>query len=142
MRIPMKVDYGVRALVDLALHSADAPIQTAEIAARQSIPEPYLEQLLPTLSKFGFIRSRRGPRGGHALARPASEITIDAVYEILEGTSHMLDCLEHPEGCTLSSVCGQRHMWGFVEQAIRVVLRDTTVAELASEQRKLVVLAT
>jgi Rrf2 family protein len=136
----MRVDYGVRALVDLAMHPGEGPIQTSEIAARQSIPEPYLEQLLPTLSKFGFIRSRRGPRGGHELAREPADIIIDAVYQTLEGTSPMLDCLEHPEGCSLHTVCGQRRMWGFVEEAIRGVLGETTLADLANEQRKLIVL--
>ena len=138
MKIPMKVDYGVRALVDLALHGDEGPVQTAEIATRQSIPEPYLEQLMPTLSKFGFIRSRRGPHGGHNLARPANDITLDAVLTTLEGTSSMLDCLDHPGECTLSSVCGQRHMWRAVEEAIRGVLQGTTVADLAHEQRQVV----
>jgi DNA-binding IscR family transcriptional regulator len=52
----------------------------------------------------------------------------------------MLDCLEHPEGCSLHSVCGQRIMWGFVEDAIRTVLGETTVADLVSDQRKLIAL--
>ncbi|MCI0778544.1 MAG: Rrf2 family transcriptional regulator, partial [Chloroflexi bacterium] len=64
MRIPMKVDYGVRALVDLAQYATPGRlIRTAEIASREAIPEPYLDQVLTTLNKFGFIRSRRGPQG-------------------------------------------------------------------------------
>ena len=63
MRIPMKVDYGVRALVHLAQNATEGHVSTAEIASRQSIPEPYLDQLLSSLQKAGFIRSRRGPQG-------------------------------------------------------------------------------
>jgi hypothetical protein len=86
MRIPMKVDYGVRALVDLA-QQADAgrPVRTAEIAQRQNIPEPYLDQVLTTLNKFGFIRSRRGPQGGHVLGRvdtPYKELAAQARYPV------------------------------------------------------------
>ena len=69
MKVPMKVDYGVRALVDLASHYGDKPVQTAEIADRQGIPEAYLDQVLTTLHEFGFTRSWRGPLGGHVLAR-------------------------------------------------------------------------
>ena len=69
MRIPMKVDYGVRALVELALHHGEGPLQTAEIAASQEIPEAYLDQLMTTLHKFGFVVSRRGPQGGHRCDR-------------------------------------------------------------------------
>ena len=62
MKIPMRVDYGVRALVELALHYGEGPIQTAEIAAKQGIPEAYLDQLMASLNKFGFVSSRRVPR--------------------------------------------------------------------------------
>ena len=61
MRVSMKVDYGVRALIDLAQNHGNGPVQTAEIASRQSVPEPYLDQLLTSLKKVGFVRSRRGP---------------------------------------------------------------------------------
>ena len=63
MRIPMKVDYGVRALVELAAHYGEGRLHTSEIAYKQGIPEAYLEQLLTTLQKAGFVDSRRGPRG-------------------------------------------------------------------------------
>ncbi len=64
MRIPMKVDYGVRALVELAAHYGEGRVHTSEIAFKQAIPEAYLEQLMTTLQEAGFINSRRGPQGG------------------------------------------------------------------------------
>ncbi|MEX2430285.1 MAG: Rrf2 family transcriptional regulator [Dehalococcoidia bacterium] len=135
MRIPMKVDYGVRALVDLAQHTNGRPIRTAEIAQRQSIPEPYLDQVLTTLNKFGFIRSRRGPQGGHVLARPAAEITLDDVVATLEGRSAPLDCIEDAAECALSDGCAQRGIWRDVEEAVHAVLSTTTIGDLASRQR-------
>ena len=138
MRIPMKVDYGVRALVDLALRpDGDRPARTADIAGRQSIPEPYLDQVLTTLNKFGFIRSRRGPRGGHVLARPASQITLDDVVGTLEGRSAPLDCLDDMAECTLAADCAQRNIWKDVEDAVHQVLTTTTVGDLADRQRPL-----
>ena len=85
MKVPMKVDYGVRALVELAQRYGSGSVQTVEIAERQSIPEPYLDQLLATLGKFGFIRSRRGPQGGHVLAKAPHEISLGMVMAGLEG---------------------------------------------------------
>ena len=60
MKVSTKGDYGVRALIELALHYGTGPLQSAEIAARQRIPEPYLDHLLTTLRRAGFIRSVRG----------------------------------------------------------------------------------
>ena len=72
MKLSMRSDYGVRAVIDLARRFGDGPVQSAEIAARESIPEAYLEQLLTSLRKAGLVRSSRGPRGGHELAREPS----------------------------------------------------------------------
>jgi Rrf2 family protein len=135
MRVPMKVDYGVRALVDLAQHADGPPVRTAEIASRQSIPEPYLDQLLTSLNKFGFIRSRRGPHGGHVLAKAPEEVNLGMVISILEGNKPLLDCIQEPAECTLTANCSQRGVWQEVEDAIQNILRRTTLADLASRQR-------
>ena len=92
MKIPMKVDYGVRALVELAHHYGEGHIQTSDIASRQGIPEPYLEQLMTTLQKVGFIQSRRGPQGGHSLAMAPESLDLAMVMNTLEGNVSPLDC--------------------------------------------------
>ena len=137
MKVPMKVDYGVRALIELAQRYGSGSVQTVEIAERQSIPEAYLEQLLPTLSRFGFIRSRRGPQGGHALAKAPHEISLGMVMAGLEGTAAPLDCIDEPDGCNLSRICAQRDVWRSVEDAVQSVLNSTTIADLANRQERL-----
>ena len=131
MRIPMKVDYGVRALVDLAQSTAGGPVRTADVARRQHIPEPYLDQVLTTLNKFGFIRSRRGPGGGHLLARDPHDIPLSEVVATLEGRIAPLDCIADQDDCVLSGSCTQREIWRGVEDAVQRVLEATTVWELA-----------
>ena len=136
MRIPMKVDYGVRALVDLAGQpDAQRPVRTADIAVRQDIPEQYLDQVLTTLNKYGLITSRRGPQGGHVLARAASKITLDEVVATLDGRNPPLECIDDATGCALSECCAQRDIWRDVEDAIHAVLATTTIADLAHRQR-------
>ena len=134
MRIPMKVDYGVRALVELAQNPTESHISTAEIASRQDIPEPYLDQLLSMLHKFGFIQSRRGPQGGHTLAKNPEEIDLEMVMTSLEGSGTPLVCLEHPDECSLSGNCAQRDMWQVVEDTVHNVLRSTSIADLVNRQ--------
>ena len=137
MRVPMKVDYGVRALVELASHYGDRSAQSAEIASKHGIPEAYLNQLLTTLHKFGFIRSRRGPLGGHVLAMDPTEINLGMVMSSLEGNSALLDCLTEPNECTLAHTCAQRDVWRSVEESMHDLLKATTVADLAYRQSHL-----
>ena len=137
MRIPMKVDYGVRALVELALHYGEGPVQTAEIAYKQGIPEAYLDQLMTTLHKFGFVLSRRGPQGGHRLASEPQDIDLAMVMKTLDGSSSPLDCLINPLDCVFSETCAQQEVWKSVEEAIQNVLSDISLADLAQRQRLL-----
>jgi Rrf2 family protein len=128
----MRVDYGVRALVELAEQYGRKSIQTVEIANRQNIPEPYLEQLLTTLGKFGLVKSRRGPHGGHVLAKAPDEISLGMVMVGLEGSTAPLDCIAEPAECSLSSNCIQREVWKSVEDAVQGVLGSTTIADLTN----------
>ncbi len=134
MRVPMKVDYGVRALVELALHYGEGQLQTSEIAARQSIPEAYLEQLMTTLNKVGFVRSRRGPQGGHSLALLPSEINLSMVMNTLDGNFSPLECITYPNDCIFADSCAQQEIWRTVAEAIQGVLSSTTLADLAQRQ--------
>ena len=137
MKIPMKVDYGVRALVELALHHGEGHIQTSVIAYKQEIPEAYLDQLMTSLNKFGFVASRRGPQGGHALAMDPKDIDLNMVLQSLDSSNSPLDCLINPHDCALSHSCAQQEVWKTVESAIRDVLTNITVADLAERQSSL-----
>ena len=137
MKIPMKVDYGVRALVELALHYGDGHVQTSEIAIKQGIPEAYLDQLMSALNKIGFVHSRRGPQGGHVLAMEPKDITLSMVMAKLDGNNSPLDCLANPDDCVFSDSCAQQEVWKSVEDAIRDLLSNISVADLADRQLSL-----
>jgi Rrf2 family protein len=105
-------------------------MQSAQIAARQRIPEPYLDQLLTTLRKAGFIRSVRGPQGGHALVKAPDEIRLSEVISVLEGSLSPVSHL-HDEG----HQCRAAHeVWHRVEDATRKILDGVTIADLASRE--------
>src|SRR5437870_11810748 len=111
MRIPMKVDYAVRALMDLAGTYGNGTKQSADIAERWNIPAPYLDQLLTALRKAGLVASVRGPQGGHTLARPASTITVNEVFSALEGPTSPIDCLDDSSRCQFSRACSIQDLW-------------------------------
>ncbi len=138
MKVSTKGDYGVRALIELAHHFGETrPTQSGEIAARQSIPESYLEQLLTTLRRAGFIRSVRGPQGGHALIRDPFELRVSEVIVALEGSILPIDCLDEASPCSKGGGCAQRDMWQDVRSAILGVLDNTTIGDLAERDRAL-----
>ena len=138
MRIPMKVDYGVRALVELAMRYGGGPVQTATIAYRQGIPEPYLERLMSTLNKSGFVHSRRGPQGGHLLARTPADVNLYDIMQELDGNASPLDCLTIPTDCMFADSCAQKEIWQTVEDSIQQVLEATTLEHLAARQSALI----
>lgn len=136
MKVSTKGDYGVRALVELAHHYGQGPVQSAEIAARQEVPEPYLDQLLPTLRRAGFIRSVRGPQGGHALIREPSEVKLSEVMVALEGSLAPIACVDDPEACTRTGGCVQRDVWARVRDATEEILAGVSIGELAAKERE------
>lgn len=85
MRISTKGEYGLLAIVDLALQLDGAAVHANRIAERQAIPKQYLDQLMLVLKKAGLVESLRGRQGGYKLARPASAITLLDVVVALEG---------------------------------------------------------
>jgi Rrf2 family protein len=138
MKISTKGDYGIRAIIELAHHYGDPkPTQSADIAARQGVPESYLEQLLTTLRRAGFVRSVRGPQGGHVLIRDPDALPVSEVIEALEGSILPIDCLDDSSTCSKAGGCAQREMWQAVREAILGVLEKTTVADLAVKDRAL-----
>ena len=131
-RFAMKTEYGVRAMFELAAHHGAEAMQSAEIARRERIPGPFLDQVLLILRRAGLVRSVRGPHGGHLLTRPPSEIRLDDVIACLEGPGTESDCAAHedtaPYGCILHRVTQE------ADTAARKVYALHTLADLLRDQ--------
>ena len=135
MKLSMRSDYGTRAVIDLARHYNQGPVQSADIAARQGIPEAYLEQLLTTLRKGGLVRSTRGPHGGHELARPPAEIRCADIIRALEGPLGLPDVSDDGDVLAANRACGLREVWQEVVAAAQRILEGTTVQDLVERQK-------
>src|SRR5690606_33667379 len=128
MLLSTKGDYGVRALIDLAKHAGEGPVQRAEIARRRRIPESYLDHLLAQLRRDGFVRSTRGPGGGHQLSREPEEICLLEVLESLEGSLAPMPCIEDHRQ-EHEAICGQDWVWREIYASMRERLQQVTLAE-------------
>src|SRR5208283_4502752 len=135
MKLSTKARYGTRALLDLALHHTDEATPLKDIAHRQQISLSYLEHLVGPLIDAGLVSSSRGAHGGLKLARPAEEIRLNEVVNLLEGPIEPVDCLLNPEKCGRSGSCATRDVWGDVGRAMNEVLGKTTLADLAEKQQ-------
>jgi Rrf2 family cysteine metabolism transcriptional repressor len=132
VQISSKGNYGLRAILDLALHYGEGVVQSADIASRQDIPESYLVQLLNLLRNAGLVRSVRGPRGGHELIRRPEDITVGAVLEVLEGPIQLT-------GESTESEYGAkdvlREVYERLEAAVEEVLASVTIGDLCTRYR-------
>ena len=130
MKISTKGRYGLRTLMDIAVHQAKGPVNLNDIAERQGISAKYLWQIVNLLKTAGFVRGTRGPKGGYVLLRDPSEITLLDVIQILEGPVSLVECVDSPDFCARTENCVAHAVWSEVSQSIRDSLRNITLAEI------------
>ncbi len=118
--ITTKSPYALRALVELHRRGDSTPVPIAALARRGDIPVQFLEQLFATLRRAGMLRSQRGVKGGYSFARPADEITVLELVEVLDG----------------SVGNGATGVFADAAAAARAVLADSTVAEIAEAEAR------
>ena len=134
MKLSTRGRYGVRLMLDLALHEGDGPVTLKDIAARQEISEKYLSNLIPLLKNAGLVHSVRGSQGGHTLARPPREITVKDILLVLEGSMCLTECTENPMLCQRSEDCLVRGVWSEVTEKMLAALESFTLAEMVERQ--------
>ena len=117
-------------MLELATHYGEGPIDLREIAKRQEISIKYLEQVMIPLRTTGLVKSVRGAKGGYTLAKPPSEICLDDVVNILEGSLYLVDCVMDLKACRKSSCCVTRDVWCEVSTALHRVLKSITLEEM------------
>jgi len=139
MKISTKGEYGIRAMLELTARYGQGYVQSSEIAKVRNIPANYLYQLLITLRKAGVIRSRRGPQGGHMLARPPADISLAEVVIALEGPLAPTGCVQNDvvDDCPFSERCAVRGIWQKVTDATQRILLETSFADLLADEARL-----
>ncbi|HXE44932.1 MAG TPA: Rrf2 family transcriptional regulator [Conexibacter sp.] len=131
MRISAKVDYAVRAAIELAA-AGDQLTKSEAIARAQDIPPKFLENILGDLRQGGLVRSQRGAEGGYRLARPAEEITVADVIRVVEGPMASVRGGRPEDVEYAGSAEPLRRVWIAVRASLRQVNEHVTLADLAS----------
>lgn len=134
MRITTKSRYGTRLLLDLAVYGKERPVSLGEVAKRQKISLKYLEQLTAKLKRGGFIKSRRGPLGGHMLTKPPREIRVGDIVRVLEESTAFPECSEMEAPlcgiCNRAGDCLSRWVWVEARNAMFERLDNITIESL------------
>ena len=137
MKLSTRSRYGTRMMLDLAQHYDQGPVQIGDIAKRQDISVKYLEQLIIPLKKAKYVKSVRGPKGGHMLAKHPEEITVGEIVELLEGGISLSHCIEDPDICDRSETCLTRGIWETATRAMYDELGSVTLSEMTKGHKKI-----
>ena len=141
MRLSLRGEYALRALLVLGLNYDQPLVHIQSISDQQNIPKRFLEQILNDLKSAGFVQSRRGVAGGYRLAKPPEEITLAAVVRHIEGALAPVSCVSEQfyEKCSCpdESRCAIRSAMKEVRDAVVGVAERITIAELCKRARDL-----
>lgn len=129
MKFSIKIQYGLQALLDLALKYGSGPIQISDIAKSQKVPIRYLEQLLLILKRRGLVSSLRGKNGGYTLAKHASDISVLEIVEALEGPIELTSKKMKKTPVIFEA-------FSAIQDKIRTDLRKMTVEDLVFKKRQ------
>ncbi len=132
LKVSTKGRYGLRAIVDLAVHNKDGQVSLKSVAERQGLSENYLEQLFSSLKKSGLVKSIRGAQGGYLLAKSPEDISVGDVLRSLEGTLCPVDCIdiEAPVNCDKADICVTAAVWAKIRDKINEVVDSISISDL------------
>jgi Rrf2 family protein len=134
VKISAKVDYAVRAAVQLAAAENGGPVKGDEIAAAQDIPINFLENILSLLRNAGLVMSRRGADGGYWLAVPADRITVADIVRVIDGPLAAVRGVRPSETDFPSPAEPLRDVWVAVRASLRAVLEEVTLADIVRNE--------
>jgi Rrf2 family iron-sulfur cluster assembly transcriptional regulator len=117
-------------MLELAMHYGEGPVRISDIAQKQDISAKYLEQIIIPLKEAKLIKSVRGPKGGHMLAKPPGKISVGTIVKILEGGIDMTECVGVPGICEKSGDCAARTVWKAATKAVDDKLESITLSDM------------
>jgi Rrf2 family protein len=134
MKVSTKGRYGLRALLDLTIHSKENHVSLVSIAERQQISLNYLEQVFAALRKGGVVKSIKGSQGGYTLSDKPNKILISSIIQILEGDFNIIDEVLYTNGePDLVQQTIQQMVWDRINENIKELLENITLEDLANE---------
>jgi Rrf2 family protein len=138
LKISTKGRYALRVMVDLAVNDTGEFIPLKNVSSRQEITVKYLEQIIPLLSKAGYLKSSRGKDGGYRLARPPKDYRVGDILRTVEGDLSPVACMEdEPNRCPRSGWCPTLPMWEGLNKVINDYLDGVTLDDLVTREKSM-----
>ncbi len=140
MRLSTQSRYGVRAIFDIAYHSAGLETQVKDISRRQGISQRYLEQIFQKLKRAGIVGSKRGPSGGYFLGKKPEDITLADVIRVTEGNISPVLCVnpgDSTQPCERSGECVTQIVWNEAGKRLKDYFDSVTVKDLCELAKQL-----
>ena len=128
--------YAIRAVIFLALYSSpQQKVGIKRISEELGIPMPFLGKILQNLAKVNILDSTKGPKGGFALARPAMDISLMEIVEIIDGAGSFDQCVIRTATCNPDSPCSLHEKIAPFRKGMRSLMHTESIADLAAEFR-------
>jgi Rrf2 family protein len=139
MKISYKCDYATKIILDLSENYPNNLVHIEDIARRQNIPRNYLEQILLSLKRGGFVQSKKGPKGGYSLTRRSKEISLGDVVRFIEGSIYPISCVDPQASRTCDEVsrCALSGVWKEVGDAISNIVDNVNFEQIMDRTRKI-----
>ena len=136
MKLSTRTRYGMRLLIDLAIHYGGGPLSLRGISERQDISLHYLHHIVAPLVSGNIVSTSRGNKGGVTLSRPPDKIRLSEIVNILEGPVSSVECVIDPCACSRSDYCITRDVWKELDETIHEVLESITLQGLVKRHEQ------
>jgi Rrf2 family protein len=136
LKVSSRGHYGLRLMTELARANGRGPLSLTEVARVETLPLPYLEQLVVPLRRAGLVEGTRGLHGGYRLARAPKDLTVGEILRVLEGPVSLVDCTaeEYVHGtCQREQACLSSSLWQRIKVTVDAILNNTTLDDLLSD---------
>lgn len=137
MIVSTKGRYALRVMLHFAIHGSEQYIPLKEIAESEGISQKYLESIMTTLSKAGFVDAVHGKGGGYKLNRSPETYTVGSILKLTEGSLAAVSCTSQgPSACSRATCCQTKPMWDKLDAMIDDFLEGVTLADLMGDSAK------
>ena len=134
MKLPTKIRYAVRAVVELAGRDQSSPTPVKDLSRAQDLSAKYVKQLMNRLQRAGIVKGHPGIHGGYTLAMDPEDISLYDIYQALDVSLVLVPCVASPPNCERIDKCSARVVWKRLYDSLEDILKKASVAELTISQ--------
>lgn len=133
MSVTKKSSYGLIAALELAAHASEGPISASAIAAKYSLPAPFVEKILHQLKLAGLVKARKGRAGGYFLTVDPTDLSVRRVLEALDESLDLVGCLDPHSDCRLINICPTKSAWAKIDKRFKALLDSLSLSDLLEQ---------